>query len=74
MKSTNTNTSTAHQLTLLPDLAPAANVNARFLLSQDTRELGMRHVAEIRHVLAERKAAREGASVVTMPARTDRAA
>jgi hypothetical protein len=49
-------------------------VSARFLLSQDTRELGMRQVAEIRQVLADRKAAREVANVVTMPARTDRAA
>jgi hypothetical protein len=74
MKNAHTNTSTAHQLTLLPDLAPAPNVSARFLLSQDTRELGMRQVAEIRQVLADRKAAREVANVVTMPARTDRAA
>ena len=58
MKNARTNTSTAHQLTLLPDLAPAPNVSARFLLSHDTRELGMRQVAEIRHMLAERKAAR----------------
>jgi hypothetical protein len=74
MKNAHTNASTAHQLTLLPDLAPAPNVSARFLLSQDTRELGMRQVAEIRQVLAERKAAREVANVVTMPSRTDRAA
>jgi hypothetical protein len=74
MKNARTNTSTAHQLTLLPDLAPAPNVNARFLLSQDTRELGMRQVAEIRQMLAERKTAREAANVVLMPARTDRAA
>jgi len=64
---------TTQQLTLLPDLAPAPNVSARFLLSQDTRELGMRRVAEIREMLAERKAARE-AAVVTLPARDDRAA
>jgi hypothetical protein len=64
------------QLTLLPDLAPAPNVSTRFLLSQDTRELGMRQVAEIRQILAERKAARDAASVVTvaLPARTHRAA
>ena len=74
MKNARTNASTAHQLTLLPDLAPAPNVSARFLLSQDTRELGMRQVAEIRQMLAERKAARDVAKVVTMPARTDRAA
>ena len=74
MKNARTNTSTAHQLTLLPDLAPAPNVSARFLLSHDTRELGMRQVAEIRHMLAERKAARESANVLTRPARSDRAA
>ena len=74
MKNARKNTSTALQLTLLPDLAPAPNVSARFLLSHDTRELGMRHVAEIRHMLAERKAARESANVLTLPARTDRAA
>ena len=72
MKNARTNSSTAHQLTLLPDLAPAPNVSARFLLSP--RELGMRHVAEIRHMLAERKAARESANVLTLPARSDRAA
>ena len=57
MRNARTNSSTAHQLTLLPDLAPAPNVSARFLLSHDTRELGMRHVAAIRQMLAERKAA-----------------
>lgn len=71
---TATTTGTVQQLTLLPDLAPAPNVSARFLLSQDTRELGMRQVAEIRQLLAERKAARDTNNVVTMPARTDRAA
>jgi len=74
MKIARTDSSTTHQLTLLPDLAPAPNVNARFLLSHDTRELGMRHVAAIRHMLAERKAARESANVLTLPARSDRAA
>ena len=72
---TNTRTiaGTAQQLTLLPDLAPAPNVSTRFLLSQDTRELGLRHVAEIRQMLAERKAARD-AAVLTLPARTHQAA
>jgi len=65
--------STTQQLTLLPDLAPAPTVSTRFLLSQDTRELGMRRVAEIREMLAEHKAARE-AAVVMLPARTGRAA
>ncbi len=68
-----TTAGTAQQLTLLPDLAPAPNVSTRFLLSQDTRELGMRRVAEIRQMLAERKAAREAATVA-LPARTNRAA
>ena len=45
----------AEQLTLLP----AANVPARFLLSRETRERGLRHVAEIRRQLAERQAARD---------------
>ena len=36
------------QLTLLPMASPAA----RFLLSKDTRERGLRHVAEIRQMLA----------------------
>ena len=73
---TNTRTSagSAQQLTLLPDLAPAPNVHARFLLSQDTRELGMRQVAEIRQMLAERKAAREAATAVAAVALPARAA
>ena len=74
---TRTTAGTAQQLTLLPDLAPAPNVSTRFLLSQDTRELGMRQVAEIRQMLAERKAARDAATAMVpaaLPARTDRAA
>lgn len=71
---TRTTAGTAQQLTLLPDLAPASNVQARFLLSQDTRELGMRQVAEIRQMLAERKAAREASAVITPPVRTSHAA
>jgi hypothetical protein len=74
MKNTNAATSTAQQLTLLPDSQPAHTVKARFLLSRDTREIGMRHIAEIRQVLAERQAAREGRDVVIMPVRSDRAA
>jgi hypothetical protein len=38
------------QLTLLP----AAQTPARFRLSKDTRERGLRHVAEIRSMLAAR--------------------
>ena len=48
----------AEQLTLLP----ATTVPARFLLSRDTRERGLRHVAEIRRMLAERS----DASVTTL--------
>ncbi|HYN34441.1 MAG TPA: hypothetical protein VES40_17585 [Ilumatobacteraceae bacterium] len=40
----------AEQLTLLPN----ESVTARFRLSRDTRERGLRHVAEIRQMLAER--------------------
>lgn len=43
---------TAEQLSLLPNDA----VTARFRLSRDTRERGLRHVAEIRRMLAERAA------------------
>jgi hypothetical protein len=41
---------TAEQLSLLPNDA----VTARFRLSRETRERGLRHVAEIRRMLAER--------------------
>ena len=74
MKNAHTSSTAAQQLTLLPDLAPSSKVSARFMLSRDTRELGMRHVAEIRQLLAERKAARESGNVMSMPARTDHAA
>jgi hypothetical protein len=40
----------SEQLTLLPN----NSVTARFRLSRDTRERGLRHVAEIRRMLAER--------------------
>jgi hypothetical protein len=40
----------AEQLTLLPN----DSVTARFRLSRETRERGLRHVAEIRRMLAER--------------------
>jgi len=42
------------QLTLLPSLA-SPSVSPRFRLSRDTRERGLRHVAEIRRMLAERQ-------------------
>lgn len=44
------------QLTLLPSLA-SPSVSPRFRLSKDTRERGLRHVAEIRRMLAERQSA-----------------
>jgi hypothetical protein len=40
----------AQQLTLLP----TSTTNPRFVLSKSTRERGLRHVAEIRELLAER--------------------
>jgi hypothetical protein len=55
------------QLTLLP----TTSTPARFRLSQDTRERGLRHVAEIRQMLAAR-AERATSDVVTP--RHDRAA
>jgi len=42
----------AEQLSLLPN----DSVTARFRLSRETRERGLRHVAEIRRMLAERAA------------------
>lgn len=45
-------TTASEQLTLLPN----PQVNPRFLLSRDTRERGLRHIAEIRRMLAERSA------------------
>ena len=52
----------AEQLTLLP----TATVPTRFLLSRETRERGLRHVAEIRRMLAERS----DTSVATTPVPT----
>lgn len=59
----------AEQLTLLPSLASSA-VSPRFRLSRDTRERGLRHVAEIRRMLADRRSV----DVHTLPVRHDRAA
>lgn len=47
-------------------LLPPSNVPLQFRLDADTRRRGIRHIAEIRHMLAERQAARA--------ADTDRAA
>jgi hypothetical protein len=43
-------TTSPEQLSLLPN----DHVTARFRLSRETRERGLRHVAEIRRMLAER--------------------
>jgi hypothetical protein len=51
-KTSITTPSTAEQLTLLPN----DSVTPRFRLSRETRERGLRHVAEIRRMLAERSA------------------
>jgi hypothetical protein len=51
--------SAAEQLTLLP----AARTPARFRLSKDTRERGLRHVAEIRSMLAARSDGAAGISI-----------
>ncbi len=62
MKSaTRTSLPSAEQLTLLPSaVAPATP--ARFRLSKDTRERGLRHVAEIRQMLAARTDAHSAAA------------
>ena len=61
-------TSTPEQLTLLPE----PNVPARFRLSRDTRVRGLRHVAEIKAMLAERGAGDDDAR--SLPPRRDQAA
>jgi len=66
MKSaTRTQLPSTEQLTLLP----TTSTPARFRLSKDTRERGLRHVAEIRQMLA----ARTDNADVTLP-RHDQAA
>ncbi len=52
LRSTAGEVDATEQLTLLPN----DSVTARFRLSRDTRERGLRHVAEIRRMLAERAA------------------
>lgn len=64
------NTAAAQQLTLLP----TSSVDVRFQLSRATRERGLRHVAEIRQMLAERQAARESATAVTFRPHLDQVA
>jgi hypothetical protein len=66
MKSaTRTQAISIEQLTLLP----TTSTPARFRLSKDTRERGLRHVAEIRQMLAARS---DGIDVT--PSRHDQAA
>ncbi len=50
------NNDAPQQLTLLP----SSSVPAQFRLDADTRRRGMRHVAEIRQLLADRAAQRDG--------------
>ena len=59
------------QLSLLPN----DHVTPRFRLSRETRERGLRHVAEIRRMLAERAdAAASGVTPIQPTAAHDRAA
>ena len=60
----------AQQLTLLP----TSPVDVRFQLSKATRERGLRHVAEIRQMLAERQAAREESTVLPFRSNFEHAA
>jgi hypothetical protein len=62
-----TTRSSAEQLTLLP----TSSTPARFRLSRQTRELGLRHIAEIRQMLAS---SAEGAPSITLASRSDQAA
>lgn len=64
------NTAAAQQLTLLP----TSTVDVRFQLSKATRESGLKHIAEIRQMLAERQAARHEATVHTLRSNLERAA
>jgi hypothetical protein len=64
-KTSTTTPSAAEQLTLLPN----DSVTPRFRLSRETRERGLRHVAEIRRMLAERSATFD-----TSPSQPSRAA
>ena len=57
---TRTQLPSTEQLTLLPAL-PTTSTPARFRLSKDTRERGLRHVAEIRQMLAARSEGTGGA-------------
>lgn len=56
-------TPAAEQLTLLA----ATETPARFRLSRETRERGLRHVAEIRQMLAARADAAPAAEIARQP-------
>jgi hypothetical protein len=60
----------AEQLTLLPN----DDVATRFRLSDETRRRGLRHVAEIRQMLADRRDATGTARPRSMPSRRPKAA
>lgn len=49
---------TEHDLPQQLSLLPSSDVPVRFRLDADTRRRGIRHIAEIRQQLAERRAAR----------------
>jgi hypothetical protein len=58
-------------------LLPTPEVPLQFRLDAETRRRGLRHVAEIRRMLAERQAARTAATTTPSgpaPFRSDRAA
>ncbi len=59
----------AEQLSLLSDSSPQVVVSARFRLGKATCERGLRHVAEIKEVLARRQAEREAATKHRLPPR-----
>jgi hypothetical protein len=60
----------AEQLTLLPK----AEIATRFRLSEDTRRRGLRHVAEIREMLAERLEHSGDQRLRSLPPRNSQAA
>ena len=49
---------TEHDLPQQLTLLPSSDIPVRFRLDADTRQRGIRHIAEIRQLLAERQAAR----------------
>jgi len=57
------------QLSLLPERPSPTAVSARFRLGRATCERGLRHVAEIKEVLARRQAEREAATSHRLPPR-----